>query len=76
MRAPKTLREIEADPTGPPVRLRDVVAITGFSRNTLFADIQRGALAAWKRDAGNGSPCLIDRSEVLAYLNRQRRSIA
>lgn len=62
-----TLQDLLLD--GPPVRLRDLQAITGLSRSTLRKDVAFGQLRASKRPgvAGNAS-LLVHRDEARRYL--------
>lgn len=65
-RPPLTAAEVWQD--GPPIRMRDLVAITGLHVDTLYQDIQAGELIATKRQASKTSPFLIDRSHARRYL--------
>jgi excisionase family DNA binding protein len=62
--APLTVDDIWQD--GPPVRMRDLEAITGLSRVTLRADIQTGRLPALRR-LGIGH-YLVKRADARAWL--------
>jgi hypothetical protein len=65
-RPPLTISDLRFD--GPPVRLRDVAAITGLSHDTLCRDIASGHLHAWKRRGSRSSPYFIDRDVARHYL--------
>lgn len=53
---------------GPPVRLRDLVAITGLHVDTLYQDIDSGDLIARKRRPVPTSPYLIERAHARVWL--------
>lgn len=53
-----------------PVRLRDLVAITGLTDDTIRADISVGALIATKRSPHPSSPWLISRTNARMWLQR------
>lgn len=65
---PLTLANLHAD--GPPVRLRDLVAITGLSKMTILRDIDTGDLHAFRRKRHITSPYLIDRDVARHWLSR------
>jgi hypothetical protein len=62
---PLTLADLEHD--GPPVRLRDLVAITGFSSGTIRWDILNGNLPAQQRARGTQAWWFIKREDARAY---------
>lgn len=53
---------------GPPVRIRDLVAITGLHQDTIYQDIEQGELAAAKRNGAPNSPFLIGRLQARIWL--------
>jgi hypothetical protein len=53
---------------GPPVKLRDLVAITGWTRKTLLSDIDSGRLVGFRRAERPGSPWFFHRSHAREYL--------
>lgn len=61
-----TLDELRND--GRAIRLADLMAITGLSRETLCDDIRRGYLVTSRRYVASGSPHLIVRGEARRYL--------
>jgi hypothetical protein len=63
-RPPLTLAELQAD--GPPIRVRDLVAITSLCADTISQDIVRGELSAIRR--GPKSPILIERAAARTWL--------
>lgn len=65
-RAPLTLAEIQKD--GPPVRLRDLVALTGLNPITVRRDIYCHALAARKRVNKRNSTFFVGREEARRWL--------
>ena len=65
---PLTLAQLESD--GPPVRLRDLVAMTGLSLRTIQRDIAYRQLHAFRRRQGASSPYFVDRDVARAYLAR------
>lgn len=65
-RPPATLADVWRD--GPPVRVRDLIAITGLSPDTIRQDIVCGHLIASKR-AGS-SPYLVARDDARAWLTQ------
>jgi len=67
-RPPLVLADLQAD--GPPVRLRDLVAITGLSNDTLYRDIQAGYLHAFKRRGGRSASYFVDRDVARHWLTR------
>lgn len=61
-----TLAELRRD--GPPVRLRALCDITGFSKMKFFAAIDRGDLnVRWTRTCST-KMALVERDEALRYL--------
>lgn len=67
-RPPLTFAELEQ--SGPPVRLRDLIFLTGLSSPTLRADIASGDLLASRRCGKPNSPYFVLRSEALRYVLR------
>jgi len=67
-RPPLTLANLIAD--GPPVRMRDLVAITGLSKMTILRDIDTGDLHAFRRKRHITSPYLVDRDVARQWLTR------
>lgn len=65
-RPPLTFAELEQ--SGPPVRLRDLIFLTGLSSPTLRADIASGELAASRRCGKPNSPYFVVRTEARRYL--------
>jgi predicted DNA-binding transcriptional regulator AlpA len=55
---------------GPPVRLRDLVAITGLSSDTIYRDIKGGYLHAFKRRSGKSASYFVDRDVARQWLDR------
>lgn len=55
---------------GPPVRLRDLIAITGLSSDTLYRDIKSGDLHAFKRWSGRNASYFVDRDVARQWLAR------
>jgi predicted DNA-binding transcriptional regulator AlpA len=55
---------------GPPVRLRDLVAITGLSSDTIYRDIHGGYLHAFKRRSGKSASYFVDRDVARQWLDR------
>lgn len=66
-RPPLLFTELEEH--GPPVRIRDLVALTGLSSPTILADIACGVLHAAKRCNKPNSPYFIKRAEARRYLS-------
>ena len=64
---PLTLAEVWLD--GPPVRLRDLVAITTLSWSTVRRDIDALALRAHKRQHGRQPVYFVARPEARRYLS-------
>lgn len=60
---------------GPPIRLRDLVAMTGLSLTTIQRDIAYGHLHAFRRRHGT-SPYLVDRDVARLYLSRMGFTVA
>lgn len=67
-RPPLTLPELAHD--GPPVRVRDLIAITGLAYNTINSDLKCGLLHGTLRKPKKGSSYLIARSEARRYLTQ------
>lgn len=63
---PLTLAEVLQP--GPPVRLRDLIAVTTLSSMTIRTDIHCGILTAYQRVQRKNAPYFIDREEALRYL--------
>lgn len=59
---PVTYAEL-AEP-GQPLRLRDVMNITGVTRPTILAEMDRGELHAFRIRPRSGSPWMFTREEV------------
>lgn len=57
---------------GPPIRLRDLCAVTGFSKMKFLDDIDRGRLEVRRVETGRGHVVLIDREEARRYLSAIR----
>lgn len=53
---------------GPPIRVSELVAITGISSKTIRADIASGALKATRRTRIRNSPYLAQRADVRRWL--------
>ena len=53
---------------GPPVRLRDLCALTGFSKMKFLDDIERGKLHARRVATGRTHVVLVERDEACRYL--------
>lgn len=66
-RPPLTVHDILTP--GAPIRLRDLVAMSGLSSCTLRTDIALGHLSAVQRLPRPNSPYFIVRSEALRYLS-------
>lgn len=62
---PLTAAEVWQD--GPPIRIRDLVAITGLHPDTIYQDIAAGELVAAKRHAKT-SPFLVERHHARSWL--------
>lgn len=73
-RAPLTLAEIQRD--GPPVRLRDLVALTGLNPITVRRDIYCHALSARKRVNKKNSTFFVDREEARRWLRSMGIKVA
>lgn len=71
---PLTLVQLDHD--GPPVRLRDLVAMTGLSYRTIQRDIAYGHLHAFRRRQGASSPYFVDRDVARLYLSRMGFTVA
>lgn len=54
-------------PTGPPMRLRELMDLTGWSRPTLLAEMDRGRLKGFRVLNRQGSPWLFERAAVMAW---------
>ena len=65
-RPPLTASDLEQH--GPPVRIRDLVALTGLSSPTILADIACGVLHAARRCDKPNSPYFIVRAEAQRYV--------
>lgn len=62
---------------GTPLRLRDIMDITTLSRNSLRAEMERGALVGYRIINRPGSCWLFKRETVLAWwLGKQRNRVA
>lgn len=68
--------EADLHKQGPAVRLRDIVAITGLSRNTVMAEMERGKLVGFRLSTHRGCPWLFERHEVLAWWDAARFNVA
>lgn len=55
---------------GPPVRMRDVVSITGWSKPTILRAIESGELLVLRPRAVPGSPIFFQREHVCDWLTR------
>lgn len=66
-REPLSLEQIALD--GPPVRLRDLIAISGLSEQTVRNDLAGGYLKAKKRVPRVNSAYLIQRREARRWLS-------
>ena len=66
MGKPLTLDQIVLD--GPPVRVRDLVALTGLSDATIRTDLRQGLLNGRGRINRPHSPYLVDRADARNYL--------
>jgi hypothetical protein len=53
---------------GPPVRVRDLARVTGFSKGKFYADIERGRLEAYEVKTGQTIVYTIARAEAVRYL--------
>ena len=68
-RQPITLEDVQQ--SGPPVRLSDLVAMTGLTEATLKADIKCGILCAQRRvPIRQNSPYYVRRVEARAWLTQ------
>ena len=65
-RAVQTLEDLRSG--GPPVRLRDLCVVTGFSKMKFFSAIDAGDLRVSWVKTGQTRMALIERSEALRYL--------
>jgi hypothetical protein len=65
VKPPLTLSDLAHD--GPPVRLRDLIAVTGLSKQTILTDIEKRELVAVKRARGLRSIYLVQRAEARRY---------
>ena len=65
---PLTLEDIFQP--GPPVRVRDLMAITGYSRQIVISAIEAGELAASRRREGLNYCYLIDRASARQWLDK------
>jgi hypothetical protein len=54
---------------GPAVRLSVLVRLSGFTRHKLYADIERGALTAFRRRCGRLSYWYVERYHASEYLS-------
>ena len=54
---------------GPPIRIRELVRLTGFSRHKLYADIRRDELQIVAMRCGQMTYWHVDRHEALRYLD-------
>lgn len=66
-RPPLTLADLDVD--GPPVRVRDLIAITGLSKHTVYRDIASGHLHAFQRTSARVS-FFVDRDVARQWLSR------
>lgn len=55
---------------GPPVRLRDLCRLTGRSRASLIAEIDRGTLPAFRYLSRPGSPWYVERAIAADWWTR------
>lgn len=53
---------------GPPIRLRDLRSLTGYSKMKFLDDIDRGRLNATKVPTGQTSLWIVERIEARRYL--------
>jgi hypothetical protein len=64
---------------GPPVRVRDLIAITGLSKHTVYRDIDAGHLHAFRRNTEHRVTYFVDRDVARLWLLRlgfsQRRDV-
>ena len=65
-RAPVTLEDVKAD--GPPLRISDLVFMTGLAELTVKTDIRTGFLIAQRRREKQNSPYYVDRKEARRWL--------
>lgn len=68
MRRMIALADLEA--IGPPVRVRDVAALAGFSKAKVMADARAGQLHITWAQCGRRRMALVSRSEAHHYLQR------
>ena len=61
---------------GPPIRMADVIALTGLSWATLRAEMERGELTGFQIVARRGSPWLFERADVLRWWTHKRLDLA
>lgn len=61
-----TLDDLKHD--GPPVRLRDLVGITGLSKSKFLGEVKAGKLRVTKVKTGQTWRAAIDRLEAYRYL--------
>lgn len=64
--------EADLSVPGSAFRLRDVMQITGLSRNKLRTEMERGVLIGF-RVAGATSPWFFDRSDVASWWHSVKR---
>jgi predicted DNA-binding transcriptional regulator AlpA len=58
---------------GPAIRLREVSKLSGFGRQKLYADIDRGLLAAHQVQCGRLWYWYVHRRDALTYLREYAR---
>lgn len=67
-RPPLTLEEMWRP--GPPVRVRDLMHITGWSRPTILKSVDAGELVPIRRTFGRLAQYFFERHQVRAWLER------
>ncbi len=63
-----TLSQLAQD--GPPVRVRDIVALTGLGYRTIARDVKEGQIRSTRPKQAGASPHLIRRDEARRYLTQ------
>lgn len=68
----QTLTDKDLYASGHALRLRDVMAITGLSRPSVLAEMDRGALVGFQVIRRPGSPWLFERADVRDWWEGKR----
>lgn len=58
---------------GPPFRLRDIMEITGLSRDTLEREMDRGALVGFRNRHKPGCPWMFNRPHVASWWQEKQQ---